>query len=141
MEPMSLMGLGSGIAGAATSAYLGQQAAELHRQSGLERARREALVYQQELGQGEAAAGASGLVYGPGAGTVTNQQRQSSMSLYLAGLSQEFRRRNDWNVKIANQGADLEALSADIGAVTDIGKSVFSYGRANNFWQPTPTVS
>lgn len=144
MEPFSLMGLGSGIAGAATSEYLGSQAAEFHRQSGLERARREAMQYQQTLGQGEAAAGASGLVYGSGAGKVSNQANTSSMSLYLAGLSQEFKRRNDWNVKMANQGADLEALSSDLGAVTDIGRSVFGYAAANKFWQPStsagPTV-
>lgn len=122
--------LASGVFGGVASLLSGNKAAELQKQTSLEQARRAALGNQLRLGEATAAAGASGVEMGTG-----------SMQQYLSTMAAEFRRQNEWAVKQAQEGADLSQLANGLGAATNIGKSLFSFGEANNWWAAKPSVT
>ena len=121
-----------GVAGGAGKMMFGDQAAELQRQAGLERARRANLQNMQTLGQGTAAAGSSGFAFDTsGRGGAP----QSSMANYLQAMTAEFAKQNQYALEMANRGADLAKMAGGFGGMADFGSSVFQYSAANKWFQ------
>jgi len=121
--------LAGGAIGAGAGWLFGSEAADAKKKAALEQARRADAGNQLRLGEGSALAGASGVESG-----------QGSLQLHLNNMAAEFKRQNDWNVKQAEQGADLSGLSNDFNAYSNLGGSLFKFGQSNNWWQSPPVA-
>jgi hypothetical protein len=138
MDPFtaSTVGLGAKIGGSILGGLFGSGVNEAQRQASLERARRQNLQNLQVEGTSRASAAASGLDLGGGSAAPP-----SSMASYLALMSQEFRKQNQWNIDQANRGADISGDANLLNTFSGIGGALFNYGKQNNWWQSAVGVS
>ncbi len=116
--------LAGGVLGSGLSFLLGDAEAEARKKAGLERARRSQAGNMDTLGQTEALAGASGLEMTGG----------TSMALHLDNMAAEFRRQNEWNVRQAQQGADLAGLANGVNLGAGLTSSLFNFGQSKNWF-------
>lgn len=124
MEPFSILALGSSVFGSVSS-YFGKQdqAARIRAQTE-EQVRRLEAEQQQQLGAARAAGAASGADF-----------ESTSIQRHLANMAEEFRRQVNFTRRAGmNQASDVSAAGT-LGLFSDLGGSLFSFGKANNWWR------
>lgn len=110
---------------------LGQQSqADWIRKQAAENVRRMRLQHEATLGETRTRGGASGFEY-----DAAGKPGDSSLQTYLAQMSQEFRRQEDWIKKTADAEAGAMDKSSIFGALTGIGSGIFSYGQSMNWFR------
>lgn len=117
-----------GVAGAAWGLYGSLRGNKARFEAEREQIRRQQAETAQVLGQGEAAAGASGLEVTAG----------SSMATHLATMAEQFRKNHDWAAKQAAIGKGLQDQAASVNFLSTIGGSLFNFAQAKNWWQDAP---
>jgi len=145
VEPLSMAGLGLGLTADVFKMSLNEQAAQMQRAAALENLRKQTLGQVETVGKTEAAIAGSGFetggqrqgggVTGGGAAGGGNQ---SSMGGYLQAMQAEFARERQFNQNQIEQGFQAQQVGAVVGGVTDFGSSIFSFGKANNWFMGSP---
>ncbi len=105
-------------------------AAEARKRAAMEELRRDDRTRATTLGRGMAAAGASGIEFGG-----------SSMSTYLTGMAEEFRKEHLWQLEQAKQGKTLADWSNGLDLASSLGGALFKFGDANAWWQKPSRAS
>jgi hypothetical protein len=121
--------LGLGALGAASNFFGRKESARLMRGETDEEVRRFHEQGLQRIGQATAAGAASGVEF-----------ESKSTQDYLAKMTDEFRRQEQWMRDSGYRRADAVDTSSYLGLAGDLGSSMFQYGSANNWWR-TPSLT
>ncbi len=116
--------LAGGVIGGALGFFGAQAKSARIRAQTEEQLRRTKLQQEQQLGYAQAAGAASGVEYD-----------SPSLQLHLASMSAEFQRQRDWLAKTGAQQAGDISSAGTAGLVGDLGGTLFSFGKANNWWR------
>ena len=124
MEPLSIAALGMSALGAVSSYFGKQSQAERLRAQTEEQQRRMRLAQEQQLGYAQAAGAASGV-----------ELESTSLQQHLASMSAEFQRQREWAQKVGDQTASDISSAGTFGLISDLGGSLYGFGKANNWWR------
>lgn len=121
------IGAGVGLLGG-ISKYLGSQAqADAMRAQKEEELRRKKLQDAQVLGQATAAGAASGIEFD-----------STSLQGYLGEMKAEMVRQQEWQRRAASTNAGNVSAAGAFGLVGDLGSTISSFAKDNNYWRGAP---
>lgn len=121
MDPFTLS-LGVQLAGAGLSWWQRRQMADAQRAAARESERRFRAEGERRLGTARVGAAASGF-----------DPTSASLTDYLAQMETEFERQAQWVRRSGQMQANATDTAATFGLISDIGSSVFQYGRNTNW--------
>lgn len=114
------LGLASGI-----FKFMGSQAqADAMRAQRAEELRRKKLADAALLGEATAAGASSGVEFD-----------SSSLQGYLGAMKAEMQRQQDWMARAGDTNAGNVSLAGTFGLLSDVGGTLSSYAKANNYWR------
>jgi hypothetical protein len=124
MEPISAGILALGLIKAGGSLSAGFDAAGQKRREVDEAVRRLRLQNERTLGLAKLAGASSGQEF-----------ESASLQTYLATMSGEFTRQQNWMKVAGASEADAMKSAAGFNAFTDVASSLFQFGSANNWFR------
>lgn len=118
------IGAGVGLLGGLSRYFGSQEQARRMRAQTDEQIRRMRAQQDQQLGLARAAGAASGIEF-----------ESPSLQLHLDNMSAEFQRQRDWLAKTGAQGSSDVSSAGTFGLISDLGGSLYGFGKANNWWR------
>jgi hypothetical protein len=119
------VGAGVGLVGGLSKYFGGQATADAMRRQAAEELRRKKLQDAQVFGQATAAGAASGIDF----------QESTGLQSYLTEMQTEMRRQQEYMRRAGATNAGNVSSAAGFGLFTDLGSTLSSYAKDNNYWR------